>query len=310
MHAGQIHLATASLLAGASDSTSLYQVLVTLAQQQLSLESPQDSSQATSEAAWPPLLVTISVAYQPACSARSHSTWSRQHPGSRCWLGMPETRMRGSSRQQTHCWRQQSRGVSTARWALPGQGRSPQVGRVCCCSRHTCQLQALQPSRAPTAGAYSDVDGALSLQGGSPTSPLPNLPSRPLTPLDGSLLSFRSGARSLRSNCTGIHHKVPLLPWYQRDVFAGGAACRRVRRFLLCWHQHSVSTRGCATVFDKVVLDGPNPLFPHPALPTMLCCAVQSRRCCCPAASTSSCCACPWALQHSTLSGVQCRCSS
>lgn len=70
-------------------------------------------------------------------------------------------------------------------------------------------------------GACSDVDGVPSLQGGSPLSPSGfTLPSRPLTPLDGSLLSFRSGARSIRSNCTGIHHKVPLLPWYKRDIFA------------------------------------------------------------------------------------------
>lgn len=79
-------------------------------------------------------------------------------------------------------------------------------------------------------------DGA-SLQGGSPLSGHSHLLSRPLSPLldaDGSVLSFRSGhmtAQSIRSTCTGIHNKVPLLPWYKRDVFAGVllvAAC-------LCW---------------------------------------------------------------------------
>lgn len=66
--------------------------------------------------------------------------------------------------------------------------------------------------------------------------------SRPLSPLDGSVMSFRSGtmtARSIRSNCTGIHHKVPLLPWYKRDVFAGEALCDHAATVLggeLCWH--------------------------------------------------------------------------
>jgi len=61
-----------------------------------------------------------------------------------------------------------------------------------------------------------------SLQGNSPVSVRL---SRPLSPLeDVSVLSFRSGAmtaRSVRSTCTGVHEKLPLLPWYKRDVFAG-----------------------------------------------------------------------------------------
>lgn len=61
-----------------------------------------------------------------------------------------------------------------------------------------------------------------SLQGNSPVSVRL---SRPLSSLeDVSVLSFRSGAmtaRSVRSTCTGVHEKVPLLPWYKRDVFAG-----------------------------------------------------------------------------------------
>jgi hypothetical protein len=87
------------------------------------------------------------------------------------------------------------------------------------------------------AGYMSEPDG-MSLQGGSPVSAGTGtalLLSRALSPLDAdhldsSVISFRSGhmtARSIRSTCTGIHNKVPLMPWYKRDVFAGALCCVR-----------------------------------------------------------------------------------
>lgn len=68
--------------------------------------------------------------------------------------------------------------------------------------------------------------------------------SRPLSPLDAdaSMRSYRSGhmtARSIRSACTGNHHKVPLLPWYKRDVFAGALACMLVMMHSSC-HSRSM----------------------------------------------------------------------
>jgi hypothetical protein len=109
------------------------------------------------------------------------------------------------------------------------------------------------------------VPDAVSLQGGSPQS---LHASRPLSPLDGSVLSFRSGTltvRSCRSNCTGLHHKTPLMPWYKRDVFASKSAVGR-----WSWQQQGpcrVTWGGCASAAARHEHDMSTQLY----LPALAC---------------------------------------